>query len=153
MADEVLWKNVYSNNTKADFSGFLKALDVWIEKPHVINRRLMGALIVKKAPFEHLTEKDLACFFADQRQQLLHTQSLQGSFASDTSKKSEIGEKICLSKGETDIFEIPGKDSFTDPADDEEGNSITLRKLLPRQLDKRDPIFELVFIGKKYYNI
>lgn len=145
MADEVLWKNVHSNNTKADFCGFLKALDVWIEKPHVINRRLMGALIVKKAPFEHLTEKDLACFFADQRQQLL-----QGSFISDTSKKSEIGEKICLSKGETDIIEIPEKDSFTDPADhDEEGNSITLRKLLPRQLDKRDPIFELVFIGKK----
>ena len=144
MADKVLWKNVHSNNTKADFCGFLNALDVWIEKPHVINRRLMGALIVKKAPFEHLTEKDLACFFADQRQQLLHTQSLQGSFASDTSKKSEIGEKICL---------IPEKDSFTDPAGDEEGNSITLRKLLPRQLDKRDPIFELVFIGKKCSNI
>ena len=153
MADEVLWKNVHSNNTKADFCGFLNALDVWIEKPHVINRRLMGALIVKKAPFEHLTEKDLACFFADQGQQLLHTQLLQGSFISDTSKKSEIGEKICLSKGETDIIEIPEKDSFTDPADDEEGNSITLRKLLPRQLDKRDPICELVFIGKKYYNI
>lgn len=151
MADEVLWKNVHSNNTKADFCGFLKALDVWIEKPHVINRRLMGALIVKKAPFEHLTEKDLACFFADQRQQLLHTQSLHGSFANDSSKKSEIGEKICLSKGETDILEIPEKDS--DTADDEERNSITLRKLLPRQLDKRDPIFELVFIGKKYFNI
>ena len=149
----MLWKSIHSNNTKADFCGFLKALDVWIEKPHVINRRLMGALIVKKAPFEHLTERDLACFFADQRQQLLHTQSLQGSFANDKSKNSEIGEKLFLSKGGSDMLEIPEKDAFTDQAEDEERNSITLRKLLPRQLDKRDPIFELVFIGKKYYNI
>lgn len=148
MAYEGLWKNVHSNNTRADFCRFLKAVNVWIEKPHVINRRLMGALVIKKAPFEHLTEKDLPRFFADQRQ-LLHTQSLQGSFASDTSKNSEIGEETCLINGETDIPEIPEKDSFKDPADDEKRNLITLRKLLPRQLDKRDPIFELIFIGKK----
>ena len=149
MADGVSWENVHSQTTKADFCGFLKALDVWIEKPHVVNRRLMGALIIKETSFEHLTGKDLDGFFVDQKKHLLEG-TFTGTTECDASKHLESGEEFCLDEGETDRLENHEQRHLSESVEHRDQDSIILRKLLPRQLDKRDAIFELVILGKVF---
>ena len=41
-----MWHPVHTCKTTADASGFLNTLDIWLKKPHVINRRLCGSNIL-----------------------------------------------------------------------------------------------------------
>lgn len=134
MVDAQRWIKLFSHDTTADFSGFLKALDVWIEKPHVVNRRLMGALIVKKSSFDSSTLlKDLETIL-DQ----------MTFFEQD--KITRCGECKELKYEEEECHE---NGDLTEPVNNElkEKDILLLRKLLPRQLDKRDVMLELVILG------
>jgi hypothetical protein len=58
MADEstsnsISWKNVHETQTKCSVSHFFESVQVWIDKPHVVNRRLSGSLVVKHAFVSH----------------------------------------------------------------------------------------------------
>lgn len=148
MADVVPWVNVCSQNTKADFYGFLKALDVWIEKPHVVNRRLMGALIVRKTSAESLTSKDLERVFLDQEQFLVQATRI-GAAECEELKPEESGHDSRVERIKIVKPKSPEKEHLSEPVECEEGHdSIILRRLLPRQLDRKDAMFELVILGR-----
>lgn len=143
MADGVSWVNLHSQVTKADFYGFLKALDVWIEKPHVVNRRLMGALIIKKMSFERLSDKDLERF-------VLNQDFLEGACTTAESEQltpSEREESVRLEDEEGEKLNNHEKEHLSRYVENGQ-DSIILRKLLPRQLDRKDAMFELVITGK-----
>lgn len=140
MADELSWVNVHGQVTKADFYGFLKALDVWIEKPHVVNRRLMGALVIAKTSFDRLTGKDLDGFFHDQEKFLLQGTCITTADCKDAESGGDMKSK-----------EDGEKEHLSGPVENEEEQDLViLRRLLPRQLDRKDPIFELVILGKAF---
>ena len=148
MADVVPLVNVCSQNTKADFYGFLKALDVWIEKPHVVNRRLMGALIVRKTSSESLTSKDLERVFLDQEQVLVQDTCV-GTAECEELKQAESEHDSRLENIKRVKPKSDEKEHLSEPVECEEGHdSIILRRLLPRQLDRKDAMFELVILGR-----
>ena len=148
MADAVSWVNVCSQNTKADFYEFLKALDVWIEKPHVVNRRLTGALIVRKSSFDTLTSEDLERVFLDQEQFLMQD-TCTGVAECEELKRAESEHDSRLEKIKTIKPKSHDEEHLSEPVESEEGHdSIIIRKLLPRQLDRKDAMFEMVVLGK-----
>ena len=153
MADtlQVGWISVNSESTTSDFSGFLKAVDVWIERPHVVNRRLMGAFIVQKTSFESsLTCKDLErsmkLLFDDQGKYLF-----QGNRdkEQETTKHDDIHVITKSNAGEANVLESCGKETTSGArVHEEDRNTVIVRKLLPKQIERKDAIFELVILGK-----
>ncbi|KAL9956102.1 hypothetical protein ACROYT_G037529 [Oculina patagonica] len=135
-ATKVGWTSVHSAITKGDFSGFLKAVDVWTERPHVLNRRLMGALLVKRASFNRLTSKDLERLLVDLGTDTKHVISEREdidvrtkSYAEEAKELKSHGEDSCLGTHEGDT------------------DTVIVRKLLPKQMNRKDAIFELVLLG------
>jgi len=140
---QVGWISVNSATTTSDFSGFLKAVDVWIERPHVVNRRLMGALIVQRTSVEYLTSKDL-----ERSVKLLCDDQENGNKERRTTKHDDI-YVITKSDAEANVLESRGKENHSGARVCEEDRStVIVRKLLPKQIDKNDAIFELVILGK-----
>lgn len=153
MEDGQRWITVHSQDTTANFSGFLKALDVWVEKPHVVNRRLTGALIVRRTSLESLRIKDLETFLIlDQVEFLEQDTGVRTAKCEELKlKKNQQGKDTGIEK--IDNLERDGKDYLMGPADrDCEGKMndiLVLRKLLPRQLHKQDAMLELVILEKR----
>ena len=148
MVDGQRWIKVFSHDTAADFSGFLKALDVWIEKPHVVNRRLMGALIVKKSSFESSTlEKDLETILDQMK--FFEQDKITSNGECKELKYEEEESDNHVGNMSTDKLGRHENGDLTEPVNNElkEKDILLLRKLLPRQLDKRDAMLELVIIG------
>ena len=154
MEDGQRWITVHSQDTTANFSGFLKALDVWVEKPHVVNRRLTGALIVRRTSLESLRIKDLETFLIlDQVEFLEQDTGVRTAKCEELKlKKNQQGKDTGIEK--IDNLERDGKDYLMGPADrDCEGKMndiLVLRKLLPRQLHKQDAMLELVILGRRF---
>ena len=48
MNSKTHWETVCQLQTAADFSDFLGGVDVWIRRPHVVNKRLLGASILQE---------------------------------------------------------------------------------------------------------
>lgn len=143
-ATEVGWTNVHSAITKGDFSGFFKAVDVWIERPHVLNRRLMGALIVKRASFDRLTSKDLARLLVnlDEGTDTKHV----------ISEREDIDVRIKSYAEEAKELKSHGEDSYLGTyEEDRDTDTVIVRKLLPKQMNRKDAIFELVTLGMCIY--
>ena len=139
---QVGWISVNSATTTSDFSGFLKAVDVWIERPHVVNRRLMGALIVQRTSVEYLTHKDL-----ERSMKLLFDD--QSKFQENGKKDHETTKHDDIHAGEANVPESCGKETYSGARVNEEDRStVIVRKLLPKQIDRKDAIFELVILGK-----
>lgn len=149
------WISIDSATTMSDFSGFLKAVDVWIERPHVVNRRLMGALIVQRTSVEHLTSKDLErsvkLLFHDQGKYLYQG---NGNKERETTKHDEIYAIPKSNAGEANVVESCGRENYSGArVYEEDRNTVIVRKLLPKKIDRKDAIFELVILGKciKFY--
>ena len=123
------WKSVCEVSTTSDFRGFLKALEIWIERPHVVNRRLMGALILKEVFVSAAESLGLASL-------ILHEKLFQ---VTDTGCEPSI-----VQRGGLDLLKVSGETA----EDEKKTGLVILRKLLPRQLDREDPMFELVVIGE-----
>lgn len=148
MVDAQRWIKLFSHDTTADFSGFLKALDVWIEKPHVVNRRLMGALIVKKSSFDSSTLlKDLETIL-DQMTFFEQDKITRCGECKELKYEEEESDNH-IETVNTDRLECHENGDLTEPVNNElkEKDILLLRKLLPRQLDKRDVMLELVILG------
>ena len=150
---QVGWRSVNSATTTGDFSGFLKAVDVWIERPHVVNRRLMGALIVQRTSVEHLTSKDIErsvkLLVDDQGKYLF-----QGNCDKEreTTKHDDIYVITKSNAGEANVVESCGKENYSGTrVCEKDRDTVLVRKLLPKQLDRKDAIFELVILGKCIY--
>lgn len=41
----LLWETVAEQNLNASYRSFLSSTEVWIHRPHVVNRRLLGAAV------------------------------------------------------------------------------------------------------------
>ena len=152
MADtfQIGWISVNSATTTSDFSGFLKAVDVWIERPHVVNRRLMGAFIVQRTSVECLTCKDLErsmkLLFDDQGKHLFQGNRNKEQ---ETTKHDDIHVITKSNAGEANVLESCGKETNSGARlCEEDRNTVIVRKLLPKQIDRKDAIFELVILGK-----
>ena len=150
MVDRGGWITVNSATTTSDFSGFLKAVDVWIERPHVVNRRLVGALIVQRTSVEHLTSKDVErsvkLLFDDQGKYLSQGNANKER---ETTKPDDIYVITKSNAGEANVLESCGKENYSGArVCEEDRNTIIVRKLLPKQIDRKDTIFELVILGK-----
>lgn len=39
------WETAAEQNIRASYRGFLSSIEVWIHRPHVVNRRLLGAAV------------------------------------------------------------------------------------------------------------
>ena len=145
------WRSVHSSVTKADFCRFQDAVNVWIERPNVVNRRVMGALIVKKMFVKRLTGSDLGEFLSLSDAEikcLFQDTDLEGetweceggddSFDPDDNEVSGCHETQSLSK-----------DSAV-RLDGEESVSCIVRKLIPRQahVELMGAMFELVILGR-----
>lgn len=146
MVGEVAWTSVHSAITKGDFSGFLKAVDVWIERPHVVNRRLMGALIVKRASVERLTSKDLERLLVE----------VVGDEGTDTKHKSSKHEntdvRIKSYVEEANSLQNDGEGNYSVTyEEDGDTDKVIVRKLLPKQMNRKDGLFELVVLGMSIY--
>lgn len=133
---DITWISAHSTITKGDFNGFLKAVDVWIERPHVVNRRLMGALIVKRTSVERLTSADIERWLLDEGTDLKHETS--GHEDVDLPVKSYVEE----------ANELKGYgESYYSGSCEENKYTVIVRKLLPKQVDRKDAILELVVLG------
>ena len=144
---EVGWRSVHSAVTNAGFCGFLNAVNVWIERPNVLNRRLMGALIVKKSSIEHLTGSDLEKFlflFDAQSKYLCQGTEIEG----ETLHFENGGVPVSSDDKEANAPNRLVKDSDCS----EELVSCIVRKLIPRSrqvhVDSKGAMFELVIVGK-----
>lgn len=144
------WRSVNSATTTSDFSGFLKAVDVWIERPQVVNRRLMGALIVQRTSLEYLTNRDLErsmkLLFNDQSKYLFQG---NGEKEHETTKQDDIHVITTSNAGEANVLEGCGKETYSGARVCEEYRiTVIVRKLLPKQMDRKDAIFELVILER-----
>jgi len=144
---QVGWISVNSATTTSDFNGFLKAVNVWIERPHVVNRRLMGAVIVQRTSVEYLTRKDLErsvkLLCDDQGKYLFQG---NGNKERKTTKHDDI---YVITKSDAEGNESRGKENHSGArVCEEDRNTVIVRKLLPKQIDRKDAIFELVILGK-----
>lgn len=58
-ASSVSWVVAAEQSVDADFRGFLSGVEVWIQRPHVVNRRLLGATLVRDPLKWSQTEQQL----------------------------------------------------------------------------------------------
>ena len=135
MADEIdftAWKTAGEKGTKSNVLGFFRALEVWIEKPHVVNRRLSGSILLGQVlvPCEGLT---FAKLVHDYSRLLLQKQAEN---ASQDSRNDRIHLNLAPSNSDEETN------------DNERLFVVILRKLLPRQLERTTPLLELVVVGK-----
>ncbi|XP_006822996.1 putative tRNA (uracil-O(2)-)-methyltransferase [Saccoglossus kowalevskii] len=119
---------------KAEKAGFWKAIELWLQKPHVVNRRLSGAVLFLRMDLP--PESVLALI----RQ---HSELLCREDFSTKSLKDHTG------------FESNAVGSSPGAADDEDtvgchGNIVTfcIRKILPKQLDRNKSVNECVVLDK-----
>lgn len=108
-------------------SGFKNALSVYINKPHVVNRRLCGAKILYQRWYQVCEENEVS--------------SLSEHFtkADDMCDEGEATHVITQADEDVDL------DSY------EEGVVIIVRDLIPRQIDKYPTLRELVHYGNNDY--
>lgn len=142
------WRSVDSSVTPADFFRFQDAVNLWIERPNVVNRRLMGALIVKKMFGKRLTGSDLLsiidaeskCLFQDTDLDHKTWQCEGGDYRFGPEDKEASGSF------ETQCF---SKDS-AERQDGEESVSCIVRKLIPRQAhgESTGAMLELVILER-----
>lgn len=119
-ACHISWSKVHEIPIECTQELFLDSLKVWIDKPHVVNRRLSGSLTLKRAFLTRTSHDDLI------------------SFA--TTGPVTAAEDIC-----SKIDEYQNAD---DVAVNSSSVEIVLRRLLPRLMAKSDRLVEIVVIGK-----
>ncbi|XP_071110954.1 probable tRNA (uracil-O(2)-)-methyltransferase [Haliotis cracherodii] len=101
-------------------SGFKNALSVYINKPHVVNRRLCGAKILYQRWYPVCEENEVS--------------SLSEHFTKADDMRDEGEETHVITQADEDV----DLDSY------EEGVVIIVRDLIPRQIDKYPTLRELV---------
>lgn len=47
MAEKGLWREIGGLETNCGASDFLSGVDVWVKRPQVVNRRLLGAVVIE----------------------------------------------------------------------------------------------------------
>lgn len=122
---EITWSKVHGIPLKCTFDAFLDSVNVWIDKPHVVNRRLSGSLILKRGCLSRKSCEDLMRF---------ESTTVSKITAEDISSRID---KYLNSK---------------DLVDESSAVEIILRRLLPRLMSKSDRLVEIVIIGKLLIN-
>lgn len=124
MADEsksdILWENVQETPTTCTIPDFFDSLQVWIDKPHVVNRRLSGSLVVKHA---FLPNENVDKIY----KMLQHQNSISASCS--------VVEELAVPAS---IREEEHKGGLAE---------VLLRRVLPRQMGKYRTLIELVIKG------
>ncbi|XP_052242086.1 probable tRNA (uracil-O(2)-)-methyltransferase isoform X1 [Dreissena polymorpha] len=148
-----LLQPVCSENCVGSESGFLSAVAIWINKPHVVNRRLCGSkfelvtvvtvlnafpdwLLVKRT----FSDLDLVCdfetFFNNKNESLMDKPQEDGSFpfiGANDRHEHEAVEDI------RDCIDAIPNDAFL----------VIVRQMLQKQPEKHENIAELIIIDRK----
>lgn len=127
----ISWSKVHEIATKSTIKHFFESLRVWIDKPHVVNRRLSGSLPIKNAFLSRMCCKELIGFVMSE---------------------SSIGSCDVCTKvdGYPNNDDAVGKNNSVDESSSVE---IVLRRLLPRLMAKNDRLVELVLVGNRFFFI
>ena len=129
------WQTVHSVSTKCNVVDFVRALMVWIDKPHVVNRRLSGALLLDRFLVHNSDHHDNVAEMYDlifgkknQNFGVDFMDTIKTCRAKFTSKEKHMPRKRCVTEA---IF----------------------LKLLPRQPERANSVVELVLLtqGELYF--
>jgi hypothetical protein len=121
-------RNVIHHPTHATLEQFWKAVDIWNDCPHVVNRRLCGVICLFSGKILH-SEVD-------------HHIIVSKIKAADIPTATSVGEDHILK-----ILDAAGILTEKNYNVSEVGVYIYFKKLLPRNSDKFQPCLELVIIG------
>ena len=124
------WNVVTSKDCKATVQGFLDAVEVWLRKPHVVNKRLCAADILS----ENTEHVDL----------------------SDREDVKRLETKYKLVDGILGVLQEAYKSSMKGGITGEAGAQVvhvTTRALLPKQSDRWPVLEEAVIVGKCYFDV
>lgn len=126
--DPSQWSTRSSLTTKGHVSAFWDAIDIWLNKPHVTNRRLCGSDIVFKRHNQLLGRS-------------LEQAGIQIRCAGFT--KNDHWDKLLQAVNCSENFNAEGGST-----------SVIIRDLLPKQLDKIPRVREVILQGKlkMYYS-
>jgi len=122
---EITWSKIHEIPIECTSKAFFDSVNVWIDKPHVANRRLSGSIMLKRVCLPHENCKDLIKFAC-----------VTGSEITAEDISSKIDKYL----------------NCEDVSDDNSSFEIILRRLLPRLMAKSERLVEMVFIGKNTVN-
>lgn len=129
---DLTWEKVTEKTSLGNQDGFSRALSVWLNKPHVVNRRLSGAQILCTSATDlRLGSADLIPVICDI---LLRYK--------DNRRKTGACEVDCDAHGGRLAVDVDSLD-VVDPS----STVIVLRDLHPKQLDRYLILRELVIFG------
>ena len=137
MADEreaMQWKEVHELTTKSNALGFYRALEVWIEKPHVVNRRLSGSILLN----QQMVALGDAPHSVNNLIQYYSRSLLQKHIETTSQGLKDDPRTLNLAPGD-------GADSS---GASEHAFVVILRKLLPRRSEVTSPLLEFIFVGE-----
>ena len=115
------WHIAHSMKTKAKEEGFWDAIEIWLKKPHVVNRRLCGAEILWQQNNMMIDTDCLSCV-------------------------GHISQESWSEKGHWS--QLLGVLTGLGKADDQGCVDVYVRDLLPKQLDVIPRVREVVMLGE-----
>ena len=160
---EILYDNLFDN--ERPICRLQEATNIWLQKPHVVNRRLCGtADIWQRAYFTGATSlhdllsevvKELRTFLRDNISEKLNCLNIERSYTdhSETELFKYLHSVVCriLQFGKGPLWQQESKGSyeenstsFTDDSKPDTKVMVKLRKLFPRSLNKFHTTWELI---------
>ncbi|XP_077995861.1 putative tRNA (uracil-O(2)-)-methyltransferase [Glandiceps talaboti] len=135
--DESAWDEVGAITSKGKTASFWKAIEIWLQKPHVVNRRLCGTAVLYRTILPYgvaltfLRQERILLVCESLTKESLETNHLLCPRSYDGQKQSENDDDVtCSNHGN-------GRDV-----------EFCIRKLLPKQLDRNQAINECVILDK-----
>ena len=126
-----MWKEIGQITTSASSEGFCNGVAILVSKPHVINRQLCGAKLLS----QWHARVDCDLFLRD----ILKLDLTNNDDAEDIVNSISQAYKLC---------------SMRNSCDDISGQiEITIRELLPKELQRFPVLTEVVLIGEKVSNM
>ncbi|XP_070541406.1 probable tRNA (uracil-O(2)-)-methyltransferase [Ptychodera flava] len=133
------WKDVGCISCRESHeAGFWKAVDIWIQKPHVVNRRLCGATILYR---DNVLINNLSLFLKQRQDTLVKELSNTSDIVID---KSSLERNQHLGSDDE-----PQTEGVTDCLGNDLYVEFCIRKLLPKYLQRSVPLHEHVILDKK----
>ncbi|XP_023230797.1 probable tRNA (uracil-O(2)-)-methyltransferase isoform X1 [Centruroides sculpturatus] len=132
----MMWESISPPSNEIEETGFWEALRVWIERPHIVNRRLMGVDICNTWTVEVDSKERSDECVSDSVYESLRQECL----TPDLNVRVILQKRYVLSSCQVDIWEENGNNS---------GLFIQTRQLLPKQPSKFQIQQEIVILDRK----
>lgn len=143
-----LWTNLIEQKIHNDLSvaQFWTGLRIWIERPHLVNRKLLATEVLHHATLPHFHQNLCIKFNENDFQHIFHLSKINNPNESNTSHVIESKIDQCCNVSEKMFIKnISGEKSC---ANSNKYPVCLFRKLIPRNLMKFSDVLELLIIGK-----